>query len=130
MIHNAFSASSSLQPAASRHVARSSASTLSIDMQRVIIELSAHDRSDTMLARHALPISGDGVAVAEFVRRAAMATPARLSRMLKEPIVYLVFSVSAVDGRKVWSKDMSVDSVVIFVETLPTVLAKQTSDDE
>lgn len=87
VIHNAFSASSSVQPAASRHVPRSSASTFSMAMQRVIIELSAHDRSDTMFARHPLPISREGAVVAGVVRSRATATWARFSRMLKEPIV-------------------------------------------
>lgn len=87
VIHNAFSASSSVQPAASKHVARSSTSTVSIAIQRVIIELSAHDRSDTMFARHALPISLEGAAVVGVVRSKAMATWARLSRILKKPIV-------------------------------------------
>jgi hypothetical protein len=87
VIHNAFSASSSVQPAASRHVPRSSASTFSMAMQRVIIELSAHDRSDTMFAKHPLPISREGAVVAGVVRSRATATWARFSRMLKEPIV-------------------------------------------
>lgn len=87
VIHSAFSVSSSVQPAASRHVASSSASTFSMAMQRVIIELSAHDRSDTMLATHAPPISGEGAAVAGLARRRAMATWARFSRLLKKAIV-------------------------------------------
>lgn len=134
VIHSAFSASSSVQPAASRHVASNSASTLSMAMQRVIIELSAHDRSETMLARHALPISGEGAAAAGFVRRAAMATPARLSRILWETIVCSWWCdgprslISGYRRRWVCLKEMSVDSVVIFVETLATTLARQTSD--
>lgn len=87
VIHRAFSASSGVQPAASRHVARSSTSTVSMAMHRVIIELSAHDRSDTMLARHPLPISREGAAVVGVARSRAAATGARVFRMLKEVIV-------------------------------------------
>lgn len=90
VIQSAFSASSSVQPAASRHVARSSESTTSMAMQRVIIELSAHDRSDTMFARHPLLISRGGAAVVGVARSMATATPARFFLMLKELIVELV----------------------------------------
>lgn len=83
VIHSAFSASSGVQPAASKHVARSSASTLSIAMQRVIIELSAHDRSATTSARHPLLINRGGAAVAGVARSRAMATPARFFLMLE-----------------------------------------------
>lgn len=87
VIQSAFSASSSVQPAASRHVARSSESTTSMAMQRVIIELSAHDRSDTMFARHPLLINRGGAAVAGVARSKATAAPARFFLMLKELIV-------------------------------------------
>lgn len=87
VIQSAFSASSGVQPAASRHVARSSTSTVSMAMQRVIIELSAHERSATMLARHPLPISRGGAAVVGVARSRARATLARFFRMLKELIV-------------------------------------------
>lgn len=90
VIQSAFSASSSVQPAASRQVARSSESTTSMAMQRVIIELSAHDRSDTMFARHPLLISRGGAAVAGVARSMATAAPARFFLMLKELIVELV----------------------------------------
>lgn len=93
VIHIAFSASSGVQPAASRHVARSSTSTVSIAIQRVIIELSAHDRSATMLARHPLPISRGGAAVVGVARSRATATLARFFLMLKEFIVNVVFLV-------------------------------------
>lgn len=83
VIHSAFSASSGVQPAASKHVARSSASTFSIAMQRVIIELSAHDRSATTSARHPLLINRGGAAVAGVARSRAMATPARFFLMLE-----------------------------------------------
>lgn len=86
VIHSAFSASSSVQPAASKHVARSSVSTVSIAMQRDIIGLSAHDRSATMFARHPLPISR-GAAVTGLASSRARATRGRVCRMLKEFIV-------------------------------------------
>lgn len=87
VIQSAFSASSGVQPAASKQVARSSASTVSMAMQRVIIELSAHERSATMFARHPLLISREGAAVVGVARRRARATLARFFRMLKEVIV-------------------------------------------
>lgn len=91
VIQSAFSASSSVHPAASRHVARSSESTTSMAMQRVIIELSAHERSDTMFARHSLLISRGGAAVVGVARSRATAAPARFFLMLKELIVLLVY---------------------------------------
>lgn len=133
VIHSAFSASSVLQPAASRHVARSSTSTFSIAMHRVIIELSAHDRSDTMFARHPLLINREGAAVAEVVRSRAMATWARFSRMLKKAIVYLVWAVPLPDdgasgGGSFGLRDVGQLGCKI-VETFVSTLAKQTSDN-
>lgn len=89
VIHSAFSASSVVHPAASKHVARSSASTFSMAIHLVIIELSAHDRSAITFARHPLLINREGAAVAEVVRSRAIATWARFSRMLKKAIAYL-----------------------------------------
>lgn len=135
VIHRAFSASSVVQPAASRHVARSSTSTVSMAMHRVIIELSAHDRSDTMFARHSLPINREGTAVAGVARSRATATWARFSRILKEVIVWLWCSwfryLSERKGKtgRIGLRDIGQLGREI-VATLVALLAKQTSDDE
>lgn len=109
VIHSAFSASSGVQPAASRHVARSSTSTFSMAMQRVIIELSAHDRSDTTLAKHPLLINRGGAADVGVARSRATATLAIFFRMLKEFIVKIVLMMWSVSlpgelgkRRRIW----------------------------
>ncbi|KAI3396532.1 hypothetical protein diail_12056 [Diaporthe ilicicola] len=86
VIHSAFPTSSSVQPAASRHVSRSSACTVSIAIHLDIVGLSAHDISATILERHDLPISR-GAAVTGLASRRARATRERFSRMLKEFMV-------------------------------------------